>query len=67
MMGQFLREGNGQLSMTRLLVSVVVILQTVTWMICCIKANELLPMPGENVGLTLGAMGMKVWQKGKER
>ncbi len=61
-----LSEDNGNPSTMRVVVALVVLIMVGTWAYVSISNKALAPMSVEEVGLMLGAMGIKAFQKGKE-
>ena len=59
-------EDNGNSSMMRVVVAVVVFVIVGTWSQHCILSGELVGFDYEEVALLIGLMGVKAYQKGKE-
>ena len=59
-------EPSGQLSSMRLLTAFVVVAVVGTWSALSLLRGEFLTMSPDQVGLVLGALGLKGWQRGKE-
>jgi len=62
----FAEPGNGKPSSTRVLSALVCVLVMGVWAEVSVKKNELQPLSGEQVAMVIGAMGLKVWQRGRE-
>jgi hypothetical protein len=65
---QALSEGDGQVSSTRLVMVFVSVVSTLVWAAACVLPQhvQLITPPWEVVGLIVGAMGAKAWQRGRE-
>jgi len=61
-----LSEGDGSPSTMRVLNVVIVVVVLGCWAVVTIHSWQLQPITVEQMGLVLGAMGIKAWQRGKE-
>ena len=61
-----LAESDGNPSSMRLATFVVVGSIMAGWLYVTIHTGELQPLTTEHVGLVLGTLGVKAWQRGKE-
>jgi hypothetical protein len=59
-------ESSGRPSSMRFMSFLVLAVILGCWADVTIRKNEMQPLTFEQMGLVLGAMGIKVWQKGKE-
>jgi len=64
--GRAFSEDNGNPSSTRMLTAFVVVSIISVWGYVSIIKGEIAPLPTEAVVAIVGALGAKVWQKGKE-
>ncbi len=63
---QALAESDGNPSSMRLATAVIVGAVMAGWLYVTIHTGTLQPMTTEQVGLVLGTLGVKAWQRGKE-
>ena len=56
----------GEPSSMRLLVAFVVVLKLSVWAYLCIKSGQNIPFSVEDIGVIVGVLGAKAYQKGKE-
>lgn len=63
---QMLSGMSGEPSTMRVLTTIVVVAIMGAWLVVSIQKNELQPLSYEQVGVVLGALGLKAWQRGKE-
>jgi hypothetical protein len=59
-------EGDGSPSTMRVLNVVIVLAVIGCWSAVTIHRWELQPLSAEQMGLILGAMGIRAWQRGRE-
>lgn len=64
---EFLEEDNGNLSTTRLMTCFVVVAPVVTWSLLCIYHKLVMPYDASVLGLQLGTLGLKGYQKTTEQ
>jgi len=60
------KEPNGNLSTMRVLTAFVVISVVGTWCALSVMRGEFIELPATQIGLVLGALGLKGWQRGRE-
>ena len=63
---EMLSDGGGNLSMMRVVSSLIPLIIVVTWSITCIRHNELASFDVADVIALIGPLGAKAYQKGKE-
>jgi hypothetical protein len=61
-----LSEGDGSPSTMRVLNVVIVVAVIGCWSAVSLHSWQLQPLSVEQMGLVLGALGIKAWQRGKE-
>jgi len=66
-LARILSEDNGNPSSMRMITALICLIVMLTWSYTCIKQGQLLPLDIEQIGLVLGALGLKTFQKGKEK
>lgn len=66
MLMKIISEDNGNPSSMRVIVGAVIFLIVGTWSWHCISAGVLVGFDWEEIGMLLGLLGLKVYQKGKE-
>ena len=64
---QMFSENNGELSSMRVLSGIVVVTVLGTWAIHCLQNNVLVGFDYQDIGLVLGALGAKAYQKKNEK
>jgi len=64
---QLFSEDNGNLSSMRVLSGIVVVTVLGTWAAHCLQNNVLVGFDYQDIGLILGAMGVKAYQKKNEK
>lgn len=64
---QMFSEDSGSLSSMRVLSGVVVVTVLGTWSIHCLQNNVLVGFDYQDIGLVLGALGAKAYQKKNEK
>lgn len=62
-----LEEAPGEPSTMRLMVAIVVIIQMVGWAYVVFRTGTLPPIDWQQIGLVVGPLMAKAWQKGKEQ
>ena len=61
--GTLLQDNNGQLSTMRILTVFVVVSVIGTWCAMSIMQGQFIEIPMQSVGLVLGSLGLKGWQR----